>query len=91
MRFGKHLKLALVGMLACGACTGVPRSFLVGRQQRATVVTPTFDGRTGFDGTKLLAEGSGDLSRISPAFKKVKADCQLAVEEFKNALSTQYR
>ncbi len=59
MLFRKHLELALVGILACGACTGVLRTgFLAGSQQRATVVTPTFDDRTGFNGVKLLAVGN---------------------------------
>jgi hypothetical protein len=63
MRFGKHMEIALVGMLACGACTGVPRTgFLAGPQQRAKVVAPTFDGRTGFDGVKLLAVGNDGVA-----------------------------
>src|ERR1044071_9613860 len=57
MRFGKQMEIALVGILACGACTGVS-GFLAGPEQRATVAAPTFDGRTGVDGAKLLAVGN---------------------------------
>lgn len=40
---------------------------------------------------ELLAEDTKDLSRIIPAFKKVKDDCESAQEEFKYALNTQYK